>query len=410
MAKITYTSAAPDYFSGFVPQDFQSYSIAITGSRTTARITYVDPTDGAASVLVLKGTGLSADDTGFISGTVTSLTASNGSGPALYTITGLSLAAFRLEPDDGWNFKGLLLSGNDRIIGSSHGDAIETGAGNDTVSAGAGDDIIRDHLGADIYDGGAGSDLVDFSLGYSDAWFPSAGVSVDLAAGSAVDAWGSTNKLKNIEAVRGTVFSDTLTGSDASTAEYFQGLAGDDTIDGGAGLSDRVDYSADSLYGGRRGVSVDLGRGKAIDSFGDVDTLLNIEDASGGRYADKILGSKGANHLRGGGGDDMLTGKGGNDILEGEGGNDTLTGANGSADVFLFRDRGDVNNLGTDQIRVFKDGEDIIRFQNVDGVESVSDLSMSQDGQNVIINYTMGTILVESITVSKLTAADFLFV
>ena len=60
-----------------------------------------------------------------------------------------------------------------------------------------------------------------------------------------------------------------------------------------------------------------------------------IENATGGRHADKLQGNSAANLLRGGGGADTLLGSAGNDTLRGGAGNDKLSGGGGS-DVFVF--------------------------------------------------------------------------
>ena len=55
-----------------------------------------------------------------------------------------------------------------------------------------------------------------------------AGVTVDLAAGTATDGFGAQDQLANIENITGTEQSDQLTGNDE--ANVIQGNAGDDVI------------------------------------------------------------------------------------------------------------------------------------------------------------------------------------
>lgn len=409
MATITYTSNAPDFLWETVPSSFSALKITINATRSAATIAYSDA-GGSVTKLTLAGTGLRADADGFIAGTITSLSALNAAGKIVYQATGLQLKASGIDLFDSWQTRGALLAGHDRITGSSGHDDIQSGAGNDTVAGGLGDDSFQDHLGNDTYDGGAGEDFIYYSQSYYDTWFPTDGVTVNLATGKATDAWGYTDTLKNIEGVRGTQHADMLTGSGKAIYEYFQGIAGNDTIDGGGGNEDRVDYSRDARFGGRSGVTVDLGKGKATDGFGDTDTLRNIEQVSGSAYADALTGDGKANLLRGRGGNDTLSGKGGGDILEGEGGNDTLIGAAGGHDSFRFRDRDDgTTTLGTDRIQSFRDGEDIIQFRAIDGVDSIRDLSFAQGGSNVTITYDMGKIIVENMTLAKFSAADFEF-
>ena len=60
--------------------------------------------------------------------------------------------------------------------------------------------------------------------------------------------------------------------------------------------------------------------------IGDTDTLIGIENITGGSGNDVLIGGSGINVLLGGAGDDTLNGGGGND---------TLTGGAGS-DMFIF--------------------------------------------------------------------------
>lgn len=118
--------------------------------------------------------------------------------------------------------------GDDSIVGdgglSSDGNDILFGdAGNDTISGGGLNDTIDGGAGADSMDGGTGTDLVDYSAS-------SAGVNIDLAAGTGLggDAQGDT--LAGFENIIGSDHADTLDGD-----------ANSNVIDGGAG--------ADSMSG-----------------------------------------------------------------------------------------------------------------------------------------------------------------
>ncbi|MGH2342152.1 hypothetical protein ACRC7T_11790 [Segnochrobactraceae bacterium EtOH-i3] len=410
MATITYKNTAPPSLWDTLPYDFETMTIKVNATKTVATVVFGGNDGAAVTSLSITGTGLKADADGFLAGTITGLSSLNSAGQVIYQAKGLNLRASGLDLFDSWLSKGLLLSGNDRITGSTRDDDIQSGAGNDTVKGGLGDDSFQDHVGNDTYDGGSGEDFVYYSQSYYDSWYPSKGVTVNLQTGKATDPWGYTDTLISIEDIRGTQYGDKITGSNKNVFESFQGIAGNDTIDGGGGNEDRVDYHRDARFGGRSGVTVDLGKGKAIDGFGDIDTLRNIEQAGGSNYADTLTGSSGANLLRGRGGNDILNGKGGGDTLEGEAGNDVLYGTTGSRDTFRFRDRDDgVTDLGTDRVKSFRDGEDVINFRDIDGLDNIRDLALSQTGKHVTITYDLGKIVVENITVSKLTAADFDF-
>ncbi|NKN39648.1 calcium-binding protein [Agrobacterium sp. a22-2] len=407
MARLTYTANAPEYFYDFIPENYTSYRMTVNAAKTKITVTYNGVESGFTKKLEFTGTDLKIVDNEIVGGTITALTAFNASNQTLLTVTGLSIKGYLLQ--DSWDNKGLILQGNDIVTGTSKADDLASGAGNDTVNAGAGDDYMQDHLGTDTYNGGAGSDMVDFSQGYYDTWFPSKAITVDLNARTATDAWGYSNTLNSIEEVRGTMFADKFYGSNSADGDSFEGLAGNDYFDGRGGSGgDRLDYRREDRYGGSSGITINLASGKATDTFGDTDTFKNIENVAGSAFADSITGNGSANILRGSYGNDIIKGAGGGDRLEGEAGNDTLYGTNGSSDVFVFRDRyGD--NLGTDRIETFKDGEDRIEFRDIDGIDSRSDLDFTQSGANVIIDFGLGKIIVENMTIAKLTSADFLF-
>ncbi len=242
-------------------------------------------------------------------------------------------------------------TGDDMFVGADGEDWFEGQDGSDTMVGGAGDDWFYGGKGDDHFDGGDGYDMMSFS-GSGE------GVSVDLGAGSVQDGLGFTDTFTSVEQVRGTLFADTLTGDDADN--FFQGLKGADTIDGGSGV-DGVGYNKDARYGGDHGVGVDLQAGSAIDGFGDMDTLTGIENVRGSQFGDVLLGSGGDNVLRGDAGADMLNGRAGNDLLIGGEGRDSFVYENGNdviADFTPGTDTLDLRALGltTDQIIAAFDG------------------------------------------------------
>jgi hypothetical protein len=205
--------------------------------------------------------------------------------------------------EDGWG--GIdTFSGIEAVRGSTFDDVL-VGSDNPFVF-----ERFRGRAGDDTIIGGAGIDEVEYTTAR-------AGVNVNLASGIASDGEGGTDTLIGIETIRGSFFDDVLIGDDFD-ANRFTGLAGDDTIDGGAGANDLADYSIDVGIGGTQGITVDLTAGTAIDGFGDTDTLVGIESVVGTILADWIRGDGNAN---------FLNGMAGNDVLLGEGGHDTfLTG------------------------------------------------------------------------------------
>jgi Ca2+-binding RTX toxin-like protein len=254
------------------------------------------------------------------------------------------------------------LGGHDTLIGSGGPNVLE-GVPGDVLRGQSGDDTL---VGRNV---GAWAD-------YGDA----AGVSVDLASGTATGDGNDT--LVGIENVIGSPGNDTIVGDDAA-ANVLLGGAGDDTIFGGA-MGDLLDGDAgndhlvsgdgnDDLHGGpgqdrmvggpgadgfaggsgaddidggtgadgwsvvlahsgpaqdehaTHGVSVDLASGVvANDGHGDVDAIANIEKAFGSSFADRLTGSAADNVLSGGGGNDRLIPGPGDDELDGGGGRDTV--------------------------------------------------------------------------------------
>jgi len=123
--------------------------------------------------------------------------------------------------------------------------------------------------GGDSYDGAGGIDEVRFS----DA-LAAAGVTVDLAAGTATDGSGAFDTLVSIENVVGTGFADTIGGSAA--ANRLEGGGGADSLAAGDG--------ADTVLGGSGADSLDGGRGADVLDGGTGNDAL-----AGGRQADRFV-------------------------------------------------------------------------------------------------------------------------
>ena len=104
------------------------------------------------------------------------------------------------------------------------------------------------------------------------------------------------------------------------------GGAGNDTLDGGQG-TDTADYL--SAQGDVR-VNLSITGSQSVGASQGSDTLISIENLSGSRFNDILIGSADANMVAGHEGDDRISGLAGNDILKGGLGNDTLTGGLGN--------------------------------------------------------------------------------
>ncbi|MEX0304014.1 MAG: calcium-binding protein [Leisingera sp.] len=282
--------------------------------------------------------------------------------------------------------------------------------GDDTYNGGKGDDYFLNQEGNDTYNGGAGTfDQVAFTI-------DPAGVIANLKTGTATDGWGDTITMTGIEVLRGSAHDDKLIGNGKSNT--FRGLEGADTINGSGG-KDEVRYDKDAQRGGTDGVTVNLGKGFAIDGFGDRDTLKSIERARGSDSADKLLGNGGANRLMGLDGNDTLSGKGGNDLIlggigqdkiNGDGGNDDLFGE-GGADLFIFKGAFGNDTISDFQTAGKKEKVDLSAITNIKSFRDLENnhLSENSDGDAVISDNKGNSITMDGIGIADLSGNDFIF-
>ncbi|XGA69590.1 hypothetical protein M5524_11035 [Duganella sp. BuS-21] len=209
--------------------------------------------------------------------------------------------------------------GNDTLAGGLGYDVLLGGAGNDVLNGGAGEDELFGHFGNDTLDGGEIADRVNYTdLNFTGYFTSSSGVSVNLATGVALDGMGGTDKLININFVQGSDYKDTIVGSSAALLEIFDGMDGDDTIDGGAitDFAQQGDNLVIYAYSWSN-VVVDLAAGTADGQGSGHDTLLNINQVRGSNYDDTLLGSNSAltEEFEGRPGDDVIDGRGGIDMV-----------------------------------------------------------------------------------------------
>ena len=117
-----------------------------------------------------------------------------------------------------------------------------------------------------------------------------------------------------------------------------------------------------------------------------------------------VEGGLGDDLLRGNSGADVLDGGAGGDCLVGGKGDDLLTGGAGG-DTFMFGGR-----FGTDRVTDFTDGEDLLdlRALRLSGFDDVRG-SAQQDGADVRLELSKGTIVLENVDLGQLDASDFVF-
>ena len=250
-------------------------------------------------------------------------------------------------------------SGNDTIDGIEYGgsedDIIYAGDGDDTINGGDGDDILHGGSGNDTLNGGGGSNTAAYS-------FAAGGVTVNLALSQASnDGDGGQDTFSSIHHVLGSGFSDSITGSGGNN--ILEGGAGDDVIDGGAGS----DFAA--YRNAAAAVNVDLSLGQALDDgFGNIDTLISIENVMGSQHNDTLRGDSADNHL---------SGMEGNDILDGNAGSDTAnyTGAASAVNVDLSSSQAIDDGFG--YVDTF------VSIENISGSQ-FSDILIGDSSINVI--------------------------
>ncbi|MCB1446583.1 MAG: hypothetical protein KDJ87_12545 [Rhizobiaceae bacterium] len=167
MSKVTYYSrlghqgAISDFFSDYGNLDL---TLAKAGKAV-----FVDGETG--NHIVLNGSGLQYDGDDLIAGTITSVSFETGKGKPFMTFEKGAWSAEEFSQiyanDHIWNLEEkLLLTGNDRIIGSKGADYMQSCAGNDKVFGGKGDDRIYGSLGNDQFTGGKGSDIFIFEFAF----------------------------------------------------------------------------------------------------------------------------------------------------------------------------------------------------------------------------------------------------
>ena len=203
----------------------------------------------------------------------------------------------------------------DSLTGDNQVNLLDGAGGGDLLNGAAGDDRLIGRDGNDTIDGGDGIDTGSYQE-------KSAAVVVTLngANDAAVSVGGAVEDIiRNVENLEGGSGADSLTGDTLSNV--FLGGSGKDTLDGGGGV-DTALYTDKALP-----IEVTLnGATPALVTIGGTveDSLLNIENVTGGGGADRLTGDAQVNTLVGGAGDDILMGAGGQDVLDGGVGIDTV--------------------------------------------------------------------------------------
>ncbi len=253
------------------------------------------------------------------------------------------------------NGSGTIVTGVERVEGSSANDTLIGTGGHDELFGGEGDDTIDGRGGGDILDGGPGFNTVSYASAAT-------GVNVDLAAGT-----GSLSGVDTLRSFRGVITgagNDIVNGSNADESfslgagnDQVNGGPGNDVIDGGPGNDLlRGGLGSDVLNGGpdvdtatydERGpsepVSVTLATPGGDGAAGENDTLSAIENVTGGASNDMLVGDDGPNTLIGGAGLNTIDGLGGDDIIQGGDQRDVISGGPGRDQLFGNGDDDSIN-------------------------------------------------------------------
>ena len=252
----------------------------------------------------------------------------------LRTYTTVDLAAFGLQTgffilNASFNVSITAVFGGtyfaDTLTGTSVNNVLFGLQGNDILISGGGVDWLYGGLGSDgYYISNSATHIIEL-IGEGTADIVYTSVSYTLEAGQEIE-FLSASSVSTTTALTliGNEFANTLIGN--AGANVLRGGLGNDRLDGGLGI-DTADYSDKSLavvvaLRGSTAVSVTVG--------GVVeDTILNIENVTGGSGDDRLSGDGLANVLIGGAGADKLFGFVGDDVLRGGLGTDYLDGGVG---------------------------------------------------------------------------------
>ncbi|MFM7718655.1 MAG: beta strand repeat-containing protein [Actinomycetota bacterium] len=247
-------------------------------------------------------------------------------------ITGLATVAFANRPEV---LTLNALDGNDVVnaVAFTSGVALTVngGNGNDTITGSLGVDTLRGDQGLDTVSGGAGADAIqggtedDILIGGADNDVLDGGLGADTAS------WSDQTAAVTAALTAG---AGTATGSGAGTdtmlsIENLTGGAGNDTLAGDlfANVIDGGTAGADTLDGG---LGADTASWASLAGIVGVSVSLGstapIRATEAGTLTDTLVGFE---NLLGSGGIDQLTGDAGSNVITGGAGSDALSGAAG---------------------------------------------------------------------------------
>ena len=193
----------------------------------------------------------------------------------------------------------------------------------------AGNNVLTGAAGNDVFQGFGGNDTINGLSGFDRALYTdaTAGITVDLTAGTVSGSGVGNDTLVGIEAIQGSNFVDHysavgFTGNSGVPGtpigfNSFEGMGGDDVIVGTVNPSGQKSTRI-SYLSATAAVIVDMALGTATgdasvgnDSFTDVNVVI------GSTFADELKGSDNPNGTY-----EQYEGRAGNDLIDGRGGYD----------------------------------------------------------------------------------------
>ncbi|QRM28126.1 calcium-binding protein [Microvirga sp. VF16] len=231
------------------------------------------------------------------------------------------------------------------LTGSAYDDRLVGNALHNVLQGGAGDDLLEGGEGSDQLVGGEGIDYAS----YENA---AAGVTAKLTLNHHNEGEAAGDVYASIEGLIGSRFKDELAGDKGTNdlqgrdgndvliglggQDRLDGGLGDDTLYGGIGAdhlvgSFGIDWAAYSVDG--TGVTVHLAKPHLNTGEAAGDTYDGIENVSGTKLTDTLVGDAKNNVLSGLGSDDILRGGLGADTLDGGEGFDWASYAEATSGV-----------------------------------------------------------------------------
>ncbi len=298
--------AAPTTAKAAVTTNVNGDTLTVTSDQEADTITLAAA--GGFITVNRQATTLAADDNAKI-------VVNAGDGADTVDASALAAADYSALTVHGGNGDDLLTGGsdNDHLLGDGGNDRVVGFKGNDDLEGGDGNDVLVWNNGdnTDVMDGDAGADEVEIN-----------------GAPTAGDIFTAAPNAGRVLFTRANLVPFTV---DFSAERLtVNGLGGDDTFNGAAGLAP---LTLLALNGGTGDDSLSGGDGPDLITGGDGNDKLD-----GGDGNDRVVGDRGTDTLSGGDGDDALVWNNGDgtDVMDGDAGADNveINGAPTAGDIF----------------------------------------------------------------------------